>query len=85
MQRSNIFILTAQGMILVLHNIFERTESVYSRVGHVNYGQLRNCLANLWTNDSLGLGYKAGGRLTYPGRHTPLSPIAGSKVDMADP
>ena len=58
---------------------------MYSHVGHVNYGQLGNCLANLWTNDSLGLGYRAGGRLTCPARHNPLSPIAGSKVDMADP
>ena len=56
------------------HNIFERTESAYSRVGHVNYGQLGNRLANLWINGPLGLGYRAGARLSYPARHTPLSP-----------
>ena len=50
-------------------------ESAYSSVGHVNYGHLGNCLANLWINGPLGLGYRAGARLTYPARHTPLSPI----------
>ena len=56
------------------HNIFERTESAYSRVGHVNYGQLGNRVANLWIDSPLGLGYRVGARLTYPARHTPLSP-----------
>ena len=56
------------------HNIFERTESAYSRVGHVNYGQLGNRVANLWIHGPLGLGYRAGARLTYHARHTPLSP-----------
>ena len=37
------------------HNIFEWTESAYSRVGHVNYGQLGNRLSNLWINYPLGL------------------------------
>ena len=41
----------------------------------MNYGQLGNRLANLWINDPLGLGYRAGAHLTYPARHTPLSPI----------
>ena len=57
-------------------NIFERTESAYSSVGHVNYGHLGNCLADLWINGPLGLGYRAGARLTYPARHTPLSPTS---------
>ena len=59
------------------HNIFERTESAYSRVGHVNYGQLGNRLVNLWINGPLGLGWRVGGRLSYPARHTPLSPTLG--------
>ena len=40
----------------------------------MNYGHLGNCLANLWIHGPLGLGYRAGARLTYPARHTPLSP-----------
>ena len=79
MQRSNIFILPAHGMILQFsHDIFERTKSAYSRVGHVNYGQLGNRVANLWIDSPLGLGYRAGARLTYPARHTPLSPTLSS-------
>ena len=33
-----------------------------------------NRLANLWIHGPLGLGYRAGARLTYHARHTPFSP-----------
>ena len=74
MQRRNIFILTAQGIIKFSHNILARTEGAYPCVGHVSYGQLGNRLVNLWINGPPGLGYRAGARLTYPARHIPLFP-----------